>query len=420
MRYLFVHQNFPGQYLHLLRHLVRSRENEVVFIAEDNTNLIPGVRKVTYKPLPPASTTTYRDAADFEAATVRAAVVAGLAGNLKALGFKPDIIIGHHGWGELLNMVDVWPDIPILGYYEFYYSSTGLDVGFDPEFPANPDGFSRIRAKNAVTLLALTNPGWGQTPTRFQRATYPRWAQPRITLLPEGVDLQTCMPDPGARQRLYELNGFRVLPGETLVTYVARDLEPYRGFHVLMRALPRILALRPNLKVIMVGGDSASYGARLANTTWRQHMLNEVGRLIDPARVHFPGKIDYRAFVGLIQRSDVHVYLTYPFVASWSLREALACGCALVASDTEPVHEFVQDGETGLLTPCLDPVRLAERVQEVLDEPEAAAERRVKARAFAERHLRLEDTIRNYEALIAKLTGASLAPADSLIAETTG
>jgi glycosyltransferase involved in cell wall biosynthesis len=401
MRYLFIHQNFPGQFLHLVRHLVRSETNEVVFITEENANTIPGVRKVTYRAAPPLNGATFPDAADFEAATVRAAMVAKIAGNLKGLGFRPDIIIGHHGWGEMLNLVDVWPEVPVLGYYEFFYSTCGLDVGFDPEFPTSPEGLARVRAKNAVNLLALTNPGFGQCPTRFQYGTYPPWAQQRIALLPEGVDLQSCVPDSAAAQRLYELNGFQVLPGEKLVTYVARDLEPYRGFHVLMRALPRLLRERPDVKVIMVGGDGVSYGARIANMTWREYMVAELGAQLDLSRIAFPGKIDYRAFVGLLQRSDAHVYLTYPFVASWSLREALACGCAIVASDTAPVHEFVSDGITGLLTPCLDPDRLAENVLRLLSDSAASAQLRANARAWAEQSLRMDAYLHNYEKLIA-------------------
>jgi glycosyltransferase involved in cell wall biosynthesis len=422
MRYLFVHQNFPGQFLHLVRHLVRSQANEVVFITEENANAIPGVRKVTYPPLQQPTPGTFADAVEFEAATIRASQVAGVAGNLKALGFRPDVIIGHHGWGELLNIGDVWPNVPLLGYYEFFYHAHGLDVGFDPEFPPAPDGFGRVRAKNAVNLLALTNPGFGQTPTRFQHATYPAWAQPRIAILPEGVDLAACAPDPTARQRPFVLDGFEVQPGETLITYVARDLEPYRGFHIFMRALPAILRERRDVKVVMVGGDGVSYGARLANMTWREFMLAEVGTALDMSRIAFAGKINYGAFLGLLQRSDAHVYLTYPFVASWSLREALACGCAIVASDTSPVHEFVADRVTGLLTPCLDPGRLAWTVLELLARPEAAAQLRANARAFAESHLRMDAYLASYEKLIASViqngvraTGAPAAPSSARI-----
>jgi glycosyltransferase involved in cell wall biosynthesis len=401
LRFVFVHQNFPGQFLHLVRFLVRAGGNEVVFITEENANVIPGVRKVIYR-VPPARIGAV-EAVELDAAMVRAAAVAEVAGNLKALGYRPDMIIGHHGWGEMLNLCDVWPDVPLLGYFEFFYRMVGLDVGFDPEFPLHPSGLPRVRAKNAVNLLALTNPGWGQTPTLFQHRTYPEWARGRIAVLPEGVDLETCRPAPAIRERALVLNRFRVEPGDELITFAARDLEPYRGFHVFMRALPALLRARPGLKVIVVGGDGVSYGARLVGTTWREFMLGQLGDALDRSRVAFAGKVDYPAFIALLQRSDVHVYLTYPFVVSWSLREALACGCAIVASDTAPLREFIDDGVSGLLTPFLDPAGLAARVLELLDDKALAARLRAGARAFAERHLRLDEYLGNYLSLIDKI-----------------
>ncbi len=402
MRFLFVHQNFPGQFVHLVRLLAADGRHEAVFITEENANVIPGVRKVTYR-VPERSRTVHPDAADFEAAMARAEAVAATASNLKGLGYRPDMIIGHHGWGEMLNLGDIWPGVPLLGYYEFFYRTEGLDVGFDPEFPLRPEALARVRAKNAVNLLALSNPGWGQTPTLFQHATYPEWARRRIAVLAEGVDLEICRPDPAARSRPLVLNGFRVEPDDTLLTYVARDLEPYRGFHVLMRALPAMQRERRELKAILVGGDGVSYGARLTDTTWRAHLLGQVGGMLDTSRVCFPGKVDYGSFIALLQRSDVHVYLTYPFVASWSLREAMACGCAVVAADTAPVHEFVRDGETGLLTPPLDPARLAERVLGLLADKALAGSLRREARLFAERCLRMDEYLQNYQSLIGKI-----------------
>lgn len=399
MRILFVHQNFPGQFLHMVRHLVGDPEHEVLFITEANANHIAGARKVIYRGPPSVDGAV---ASDLVSAMARAAAVAEAAGRLKALGYRPDIVIGHHGWGELLDMRDVWPDVPVLGYFEFFYRTEGLDVGFDPEFPLPPHALAAVRAKNAVNLLALTNPGVGQTPTWFQHGTYPDWARVRINVVPEGVDLDLCRPAADARARVFELAGFRVEPGDELVTYVARDLEPYRGFHVLMRALPTLLRERKRLKVIIVGGDGVSYGAALQGMTWRAYMLAETGPL-DPARVLFAGKIDYAAFIALLQRSDAHVYLTYPFVASWSLREAMACGCAIVASDTAPVREFVEDRVSGVLTPCLEPVRLAERVIEVLDDWAMAGAIRAGARAFAQRALRMDAYLRRYGALIQSL-----------------
>ena len=418
MRYLFVHQNFPGQFLHLVRHLVRQNDyeggqNEVVFISEPNTNAMPGVRRVSYRMPREAAPETNPVAQEFEAATLRAEQVAQTARTLRQLGYVPDIVIGHHGWGELLNIQDVFDRTPVLGYLEFYYHTDRFDVGFDPEFPSDVSMFPRVRAKNAVNLLALTNgsdgPGCprvrGQTPTLFQRSTYPDWAHEQISVLPEGVNLDICAPDflAAARDLVLPVPDQEVVvvrPGECLVTYVARDLEPYRGFHIFMRALPHILQAHAGARIVLVGGDGVSYGARLSEGTWREYMLREVGGSLDLSRVHFVGKLAYSAYVALLQRSDAHVYLTYPFVASWSLREAMAIGCAIVASDTAPVQEFIRDRETGLLTPFHQPQVLAERVLELLEDRTLATRLRAAAREYAERTLSMQDYIANYETLI--------------------
>ena len=405
LRYLFVHQNFPGQFLHLIKHLVKSPENQIVFITEPNDNRIPGVRLFYYAKLLP-NATTFVDAVEFELAVRRARVVEQVARQLHALGYMPDVIIGHHGWGEMLNLKDVWPGVPMLGYFEFFYHDSGVDVGFDREFAVPPETMARVRAKNATNLLALSIPGRGQTPTVFQQTTYPDWARDRITVLSEGVDLKTCCPKPAVRQQPIDLDGFRIEPTDTLVTYVARDLEPYRGFHTMMRALPRLHRLRGDLKVVMVGSDGVSYGARLPEgQTWRERMLNEVGAVIDRSRLHFPGRVPYALFVRLLQRSDVHVYLTYPFVLSWSLREALACGCAVVASDTTPVREFVQHRETGLLVDFPNPGALADGVAEVLDNRALAGNLRRNARAFAQANFSMTHYLASYQMLITQTIG---------------
>ena len=201
MKILFVHQNFPGQYLHIVRHLAASGQHDLVFLSEPNLNRIDGVRTVPY-PKPGLGTAdTHIVARDLDAAARRAEIVAHTAGNLKRLGFDPDIILGHHGWGELLNIRDVWPDVPLLGYMEFYYQTENVDVGFDPEFPTPVSDHARIRAKNATNLLALNLGGYAQTPTKWQLSTYPEWAHESITLLPEGVNLDICKPNPQARRR---------------------------------------------------------------------------------------------------------------------------------------------------------------------------------------------------------------------------
>ncbi len=405
MKYLFVHQNFPGQYLHIVRHLVASRQHDVVFLTEPNANQIPGVRKVPYpKPNGPAAE-THVVARELDGAVRRAELVAHTAANLKQLGFEPDIIIGHHGWGEMLNLCDVWPDKPMLGYLEFYYSTDGIDVGFDPEFPTLPSDYPRIRAKNAVNLLALSLNAHAQTPTKWQLSTYPDWARERITLLPEGVNLDVCKPNAQVRRRNLVIAGTTIRPNEKLVTYVARDLEPYRGFHTMMRAVPDMLRARKDLRVVMVGGDGVSYGMPPAEGTWRQKMLAELGDGIDPKRVLFPGRLEYGTYLAMLQRSDAHVYLTYPFVASWSLREALATGCVVIASDTPTVREFVTHGQNGLLVSFFDTKGLADTVLRVLEDAPLARHLRENARHYAEQNLAMAHYLAAYEAIIGRLAG---------------
>jgi glycosyltransferase involved in cell wall biosynthesis len=405
VKYLFVHQNFPGQYLHIVRHLAAAGTHDIVFLSEPNSNRIPGVRTVPY-PKPPGSVPEVHVAArELDAAMRRADIVTRTAANLKHLGFEPDIIIGHHGWGELLNLVDVWPGVPLLGYMEFYYCTEGVDVGFDPEFPTNPSDYARIRAKNAVNLLALNLGAHAQTPTKWQLSTYPEWARDRITLLPEGVNLDICKPNPQVRRRNLVIGDMTIRPNDKLVTYVARDLEPYRGFHLMMRAVPHLLRARKDVRVVLVGADGISYGMAPPEGTWRQQMLAELGDAIDPSRVVFPGRIEYTTYLAMLQRSDAHVYLSYPFVASWSLREALATGCVVIGSETPTVSEFVTHDDNGLLVSFFDPKGMADTILKVLEDAPLARKLRENARRYAEKNLAMKDYLAAYDALIARIIG---------------
>ena len=410
MNYLFIHQNYPGQFLHIIRHLVQDPTNQLVFISEPNANRIEGVRRAFYQAPGGEQPSTHPNARDYEQAARRAEAVATTAANLKRLGFQPDVIIGHHGWGELLNLPDVWPDTPILGYYEFYYRTDGQDVGYDPEFPTTADRFARIRAMNVVNLLALSLEQHGQTPTHWQHTRYPDWAQGRIRVIPEGANLDTCKPDAAVAKRDFSIGDFTVTPKQKLVTYVARNLEPYRGFHVMMRALPRLLRERPDAKVVLVGGDGVSYGAKLSEGTWRDYMRRELAGKYDESRVLFAGQVGYGTYLKLLQRSDAHVYLTYPFVASWSLREALACGCPMVVSDVESVTEFVEHNRTGLVVPGLDPARVAAGVLTLLEDTKSARRLRIASRRHAERTLGMPRHIEAYRATIGELTGRTVSP----------
>ena len=409
MKFLFVHQNFPGQFLHIVRHLVAARQHDIVFITENNDNVINGVRKVPYAKPSPAAAEAHIAARELDGAVRRADAVGRTAANLKLLGYEPDIIIGHQGWGEMLNLRDVWPKNPMLGYMEFYYQPIGIDVGFDPEFPVGVDDFPRIRAKNAINHIALNLDAEGQSPTEWQISTYPEWARKRINLLWEGVNLDVCKPDPKIRRAPLTIGGMTIEPSDKLVTYVSRDLEPYRGFPLMMRAIPHLLRARKDIKIVMVGGDGVSYGnPPPTGGTWREVMLREIGAGIDLSRVVFPGRIPYEAYLSMLQRSDAHVYLTYPFVASWSLREALAIGCAIVGSDTQPVREFITHGENGILTSFFDPPGIANAAVALIEDTVLSRRLRNNARQYAEARLSMVDYLKSYDALIERMTGMTL------------
>ena len=408
MKFLFVHQNFPAQYQHLIAHLHERGGHDIVFISEANQNTMAGVRRVLYQTKPPTLEGFHPAAHDLERGVRRAELVANAARTLKRLGYQPDIIIGHHGWGEMLDLIDVFPDVPMLGYYEFYYHSDGQDVDFDPEFPFDPAGLPRIRSMNVINHLAHAMGRAGQTPTQWQHERYPDWMRPAIDVLPEGARLDLCKPDPAARRRPFAIDSFRVAPGEKLLTFVARNLEPYRGVHTMIRALPALMRERRDLKVVMVGGDDVSYGAPCPKGTWRDHFLKEIAGQYDPARLLMPGQIPYELYLRMLQRSDVHVYLTYPFVASWSLREALASGCAVIGAEVDPVREFITHNRTGLLTPCLDPGLLTENVLTLLDNTKLADKLRAGARRHAEKHLDMKLHLASFARKIHAMTGQKI------------
>ena len=378
MKLLFIHQNFPGQYAHAARHLVHAG-HEVSFITQPRQARIEGVRKLEYRPRPALGSAAHPYLRELENAVANGLEVAKLCHWLDRDKFVPDIVIGHNGWGEILYVKDVWPQVPLLGYFEFFYRAGGSDVDFDREFPPEADAALRLRTRNAVNLLGLDAVDWGQSPTEWQRAQYPERHRDRITVVHEGVDTELVRPDPTAR--LWLGNGRCLSRADEIVTYSARDLEPYRGFHAFMRVLPEVLERRPTAQVLIVGGDGVSYGRQSQQaTSYREQLLAELDGRLDLQRVHFLGHLPYRQYLTVLQISTVHVYLTYPFVLSWSLLEAMAAGCLVVSSRTAPVEEVMRDGGNGFLVDFFDLDRLASRVVEVLSLEDSVA---VKIKAAA-------------------------------------
>jgi glycosyltransferase involved in cell wall biosynthesis len=403
MKILFLHQNFPGQYRHFARHLANCPENQVYFITQANANAMQGVNKIVYQPVLPSRSTCHPFTIDIDRAIRTGLAAAEACRALRSRGIRPDIVIGHNGWGETLFVKDVFPDTPLLSYFEFFYHAQGVDVDFDPEFASLFGDPARLRARNAVNLLGFSAADWGHTATRWQRSLYPRDMRRRITALHEGVDTTRIQPDPDAR---FELCGPRhkLTRRDEVITYVARNLEPYRGFHVFMRALPEILRRRPLAHVIVVGGDGVSYGSPPPiGASYREWLHLELCDGVDWARVHFLGQVPYETYLKVLQVSSAHVYLTYPFVLSWSFIEALASGCLVIGSKTEPVLEVLKDHVNGLLVDFFSVAELADRIDEVFDHADRLQELRDRARQTAVSRFNLTRQLPKWERLIGDL-----------------
>jgi glycosyltransferase involved in cell wall biosynthesis len=390
MNILFIHQNFPGQFKFLAPALVQ-RGHNVVAMTMQKVGLgdWQGVKLVPYKAKRGTTPHIHPWISDFETKTIRGEACFRAAMDIKAQGFTPDLIIAHHGWGESLFLKEVWPEAKLAIYCEFYYLSQGADVGFDPEFPAKDSAdVCRLRLKNLNNLLHFEVADAGISPTHWQASTFPEPFKNKITVIHDGIDTQAVAPNPHVT---LTLNGNLELSREDeIITFVNRNLEPYRGYHIFMRALPELLRKRPKARVLIVGGNDVSYGARPeSEQNWKDLFATEVRPLINDAdwtRVHFLGNIAYQHFIPLLQLSTVHVYLTYPFVLSWSLLEAMSVGCAIVASDTQPLLEAIRHDQTGRLVGFFDVKGLVREVCALLENSADRQRLGDNARLFAQQN----------------------------------
>lgn len=375
MRFLFLHSNFPAQYRHVATALAKDKKNQVVFGTKNRDTSLPGINKAIFEPSRNPHPTTHHYVRPLEGAVLQGQAVFKLIEKLKTQGFVPDVICGHSGWGPTLFVKDAFPDTPLICYFEWFYHARGSDADFDPAEPLNIDDMARIRVKNAPILIDLYTCDRGLSPTYWQRAQFPEEFHSKISVFHDGVDTEYFKPNPGAKLVLPNLDLSHV---DELVTYVARGMEPYRGFPQFMEAIAYVQERRPNCHVVIVGDDRVCYGKSLPDGSYKDLMLKKVP--LDLSRVHFTGSLPYGQYLKVIQASSVHVYLTRPFVLSWSMIEAMSTGCLIVGSDTAPVTEIIQEGENGLLVDFFSPQKIADRVDQVLNHPTRLVEIRTKAR----------------------------------------
>ena len=376
MRILFVHQSFPGQYRHIVRSLAAQGGHQLVGLGiEALAEPIPdGVHYVRYG-LSRGNTSGVHDwVVETESKVIRGEACARAAHQLRNQGFQPDLICAHPGWGEALYLKDIWPDAPLLTYQEFYYNARGVDYDFDPDLQGLPDwqACARLRMKNANLLLTLQASDWSVTPTEFQRSTFPVSWQQRISCIHDGIDTELAKPDPAVAPLILP-DGTVLRRGEPIITFVNRRIEPYRGCHTFMRSIPLFLQRIPKARVVIVGEQQGvSYGRPAPGGSWKSVFLEEIKDQYDSSRVHFAGSLPYGDFLQLLKLTACHVYLTYPFVLSWSLLEAMSSAAPVIGSATTPVEEVIRNGYNGLLIDFFSPDDLAESIVELLEKPDLA------------------------------------------------
>ncbi|MBI2807061.1 MAG: glycosyltransferase [Planctomycetes bacterium] len=364
MHVLFIHQNFPAQFGHIAAYLVQQKRFRCTFLSEQPPQAFGGIECVQYKLQGGATPATHFCSRTFENAIWHSH--AAFQALQARPDIKPDLVVAHSGFLSTVFLRELY-DCPIVNYFEYYYRTHGSDMDFRPEFPNPAMNALRAHARNAVALLDLENCDIGYSPTRWQRSLFPRLFQDKIRAIFDGIDTNIWRPLPTGPRRL----GDRVFPeGTRIVTYVSRGMESIRGFDIFMKVAKRICQRRSDVVFLVVGDDRVCYGGDLDFTggkSFKQWVLDRDD--YDLSRFIFTGPIPIGTLVQVFALSDLHIYLTVPFVLSWSMLNALACGATVLASNTPPVREVIEPGKTGLLEDFFDVDRLSDQALRVLDAP---------------------------------------------------
>jgi glycosyltransferase involved in cell wall biosynthesis len=369
MHVLFVHKNFPAQFGHIAAYLAAHEGFQCTFVSEREPGESGGVRRIQYKVGGGATAATHYCSRTFENYTWHShAVYETLKAHPEV---RPDLVVGHSGFGSTVFLADLY-ECPIVNYFEYYYRSRNSDMDFRSEFPLRPIDCLRCRTRNAGILVDLQTCAAGYCATQWQRSLFPSEYAHKLETIFDGIDTDFWRRLPDAPQEPRRIGDREIPSGVKIVTYVSRGFESMRGFDIFMKIAKRLCELRRDLLFVCVGSDRVCYGGdenRLEGETFRQHVLAQDD--YDPARFLFTGHVRPVELLRILNLSDLHVYLTVPFVLSWSLMNALACGCTVLASNTAPVREMIEAGRNGLLADFYDVDGFVRQALEVLDDPPA-------------------------------------------------
>ena len=400
MHVLFVHKNFPAQFGHVARWLVARNGWKATYVSELPDADFGGLKRLHYKPLGGAREETHFCARSFENFVAHSQ---GIHHVLKKLpDLRPDLIVGHSGFGSTAFLPELY-DCPIINYFEWFYHPRGTDMDFRPDFPSTEIAALRARARNAMLLLDLNTCAAGYSPTNWQRSQFPKEYQHKISTIFDGIDMTAWQRNPNP---VRSVAGHAIPKNARVVTYVSRGFEAMRGFDVFMRVAKRIASERHDTVFVVVGQDRVCYGNDPAHTggmTLKEQIFARGG--VDPERFIFPGLLPTPELVNVLSLSDLHIYLTVPFVLSWSMLNALSCGCTVLGSDTAPVREVITHGANGLLAGFFDEDALLRESLRVLESPADFRHLGERGRATIAEHYSNEVCLPQLESLFRRIAG---------------
>ncbi|MGV6839549.1 MAG: glycosyltransferase [Planktomarina sp.] len=367
MKLLFVHQNMPGQYRELVEWIVAQGNHEVAFLTQKKKLELPGVRKILYEVRNTPKKDAFTLSKEWErTAGVGLAAARALEKHVKTENWVPDIMIGHVGWGEMTFLKEILPNTPMIGFFEYFYILKGGIKGFDPNDQPTEWSPYILKGRNVVNYVNIESVDLGHTPMKWQRDTFPKSFHHKMYVCHDGIRTDKLRPNPNVQFKLGRMDK-AITRNDEIITYMTRSLEPTRGFHMMMRAIPKIQRKRPNVRIIIIGENSNSYGSKSNHEGgYKGEMLDELRGQLDMSRIHFMGRVPYQTFQQIVQISRCHVYLTMPFVLSWSFLESMSMEATVVAADVGPVREVVDHGRNGFLVDFFDPEALANQVVDVL------------------------------------------------------
>ena len=396
MRILFIHNNFPGQYRRIASILSKKKEYQLLSGSLAGNDQPAPIRRVEYKPHRKARPDIHPALRYTEETVITGQAALKAFTEVKQKGWSPDIILGHCGWGPSIFLKDLWPDAKYLAYFEWYYTAVGGDVGFLEEGLEDLNERMRVRMKNTAMLHDFAAMDWGQCPTAYQASRFPDFFRQRMSVLHDGVDTSFFSPLPEAK---VSFNGLTFGKGDPLVTYIARGMEPYRGFPQFIEAIARLQKMNSQVHTLVIGADRNAYGPkRKDGKSYKQAAIEE--NELDLSRIHFVGRKPLDFLRDALRVSAAHVYLTVPFVLSWSMMEAMSAGALIVASDTPPVREMIEHDRNGLLVPFHEPAALADTLAKTLANPNQFQPLRDAARDTILQNYELHEMTTRYERLI--------------------